>query len=616
MPKGDFLSLWSAIKEYEEAVFMYCVGIADQRYYGFSSKEGELEQDIFPSQQLYWSQRGFAIVNIHKKISNFGFEYDVHVPKFISNFWVEIIHKIELESNGAIEIFLESRLIFADGTEDGIKSGQILIPLKGLEKVNWSDDVDSRCLIYPEATKAREHIANMIRIASHGANVKKTTVIDRLGTHIIEGIPVFNAGDRLIWAENIERKPSVKWNPSQSIQLVIDPNCSEQDAEAGIMRILALSPEVGRLLCAFNILNIFREAFIASTIAPRNILYVHGLTGIKKTTYTNFQSHIYNRDKLLEQPTRLNASIAAAVKLLYEKSDCVLILDDLFPAEDKGIHKQQEKTLLEITRVIGDGIEPARMRGNKVAKAPPRCGVLFTGEYYIGKGSDAARLLPVNMTISIDNDKLSACQREPLILSTFYYYFIQWYITNFDYICNLLKEWFDAYRNIKTGIHDRLQETQFCMEASYKLFLTYRMEKGFISKEDALSEYDSFYQQLYSIVAKQNEHVYQASKIKPNTDYLVLIRLMYHKKILKFVNSIKDFEVKEHDGLIHKGHLYLRSEKMMKKIHTFEPLADFSDVLENLKKHDALKLGKNSNSRQLHGGKGIRFYAIKLAKLQ
>jgi len=54
----------------------------------------------------------------------------------------------------------------------------------------------------------------------------------------------------------------------------------------------------------------------------------------------------------------------------------------------------------------------------------------------------------------------------------------------------------------------------------------------------------------------------------------------------------------------------------MKKIQTIEPQAEFSDVLENLKKHDALKLGKNSNSRQLHGGKGIRFYAIKLAKLQ
>jgi len=143
--------------------------------------EGMLKHDKFPSHQIYWTQRGFAIVSICKdilvrsKVDKLKECLYFHTPKIISNFWVEVINKVELESNGIIEIFLEICLIFADGTEYGIKSEQILIPLKGLEKVNWTDDVDSRCMIYPEATKAREHIANMVRIASHNANVEKTT---------------------------------------------------------------------------------------------------------------------------------------------------------------------------------------------------------------------------------------------------------------------------------------------------------------------------------------------------------------------------------------------------------------------------------------------------------
>jgi hypothetical protein len=54
----------------------------------------------------------------------------------------------------------------------------------------------------------------------------------------------------------------------------------------------------------------------------------------------------------------------------------------------------------------------------------------------------------------------------------------------------------------------------------------------------------------------------------------------------------------------------------MQKIRISEPAADFDDVLKNLKIHQALKPGKDSNSRQIHGGKSnLRFYVVKLAKL-
>jgi len=318
----------------------------------------------------------------------------------------------------------------------------------------------------------------------------------------------------------------------------------------------------------------------------------------------------------------LNASIPAAVKLLYERDDCVTVLDDLFPAKAKELHRFQEKTLLEITRVIGDGIEPARMRGWKVAKKPPRVGVLATGEYYIGIGSDSARHFPLKMTSSIDNEKLTACQQEPLMLSTFYSYYIEWYITNFNKIVDLLRVWKMAYRNTKTEIHDRLQETQFCLEAAYKLFLTYCEDKGFISHDDVVNQYYSFYQQLRPIIREQNVRVNKGvGGIPEKVDYVALISTLLRERRFRLVESIKDFESREHDGLIHKGHLYLRPEKLLTKIRVIEPSAEDYDILKCLKEQGALKSGKNCNSVQLHDSsrrpkRTIRFYAIKLSKLQ
>jgi len=54
--------------------------------------------------------------------------------------------------------------------------------------------------------------------------------------------------------------------------------------------------------------------------------------------------------------------------------------------------------LVDITRIIGDKSGRARMKGNEVMSKKPECGVILTGEYLIGTGSTAARLLPIKFT--------------------------------------------------------------------------------------------------------------------------------------------------------------------------------------------------------------------------
>jgi hypothetical protein len=237
-------------------------------------------------------------------------------------------------------------------------------------------------------------------------------------------------------------------------------------------------------------------------------VFLHGLTGTKKTTLAAFITQIYNRAKGIMSPVRLNASLPAAVAVLYEKADCAVVLDDLFPTDDKERRRQQEDTLIEVIRIIGDGIEPARMRGYTVAKKPPTCGVVFTGEYLIGVGSDAARLLPVEMTPP-DGERLKWFQDRPLLVSTFYHGFIQWFVDNFNEIVNLLKAWRKAYQDVTFGVHDRLQETHFFMNTAYAMLLQYVHDKGLLSDQDAQSLHRSFWRLLTDLVRAQDLRVNQ-----------------------------------------------------------------------------------------------------------
>jgi hypothetical protein len=532
------------------------------------------------------------------------------IRKHLAMFWLEVICKIEIKSGDTITYYIKCRITFLDGDETVTD-----IPLQGIKKMDWTN-IDSRCVLNPDVPKTSEHIANLVHLSAHDAPLEEATIIDRLGTHVIEGKAVFNTGDRLIWPDNLTDKPNVIWKPTPNIRLAIDPKFSEENAVEGMMRVVDLSPESGKVLFSQGLMYIQLEAFVAVGIKLRCIVFLHGFTGNKKTTYSAFHSQLHNRNEPLKSPVRLNASVPAAVNLLYEKSDCVVVLDDLFPAKDNEVRRWQEKTLLEITRVIADGIEPARMRNCRIAKTPPRCGVIFTGEYYTGTGSDAARLLPIEFKTPIDNNEMTACQREPLMLSTFYDYYIKWYIANYDRICALLKEWFVKYRSVKSDVHPRLQEAQFCLETAYKLFLTYCEEKGFITVETALNEYNAFYNHLRTIVAEQNVRVNQGLGGAPRqVDYLQVIRSLYLDRRFCLAESPKDFEVKLHDGITHKEYIYLRQDRLVAKIRTFEPTAEFDDVLKSLKTQYALKTGGDSNSRKIAGSR-LRFYAVRLSMLQ
>jgi hypothetical protein len=529
----------------------------------------------------------------------------------IANFTVADILVVDVMSNG-VKI---PSVNFSIQHINGIKSELFTVAIEKIEKIDWHS-LNHRCVFNPTYRNGKECLSYILRASLPAQSSKIEYHLESIGTHIVDDTAIFFAGNEIINPEIPITLPNIKWTPISDTKLAFDPNCSEGDADAGMQRIIDLSLETGRVIASFNILNIMRKAFMVERVKPRCCLIVYGETGNKKTTYAAFQSQLYNRDVPLLSPPRLNASIAAAVNLLYEKNDCVVVLDDLYPAQDREIHRQQEKTLFEIIRIIGDGIEPARMRGHKIAKAPPQCGVLFTAEYYIGTGSDAARLLPIKMEKPIDNDKMTACQREPLMLSTFYRYFICWYITNFNHICGLLNEWVIKYRSTKTTVHPRLQETQFCLEAAYKLYLTYRLEKGYITRDEMLNQYNGFYQQLRDIVLEQDKRVKNTKGIIPtNTDYLKVIRSIYQEKRFRLVKNVKDFEVKEHDGIVHKVCVYFRQDKLMSKIRTFEPSAEFDDVLKCLISKQAFKKGSDSNSRKLTGSR-LRFYAVPLDKLQ
>lgn len=545
------------------------------------------------------------------------FDMDNHseVLKSICNFCPEVLGVVNVYSNATAEHVphVKLRLRFmGDSVGDNPFSKAFTEPIPMLDEVNWLGK-DTRCRFHPgmNAGRAKRYIADAVRKDLAYVSAERLYRLNRLGGYVIEGEPVFCVGGGLI-------RPPANHNDQADIKadsipynLDVDPNISEGEAIADILELISLFPNAGIILLTHNCLCLMRMLYETVWKSPRFCIFLHGLTGTMKTTVSSFLAQAYNRSKGIQSPPRLNASVAAAVAILYEMDDCVKVLDDLFPTDDSSIRRHQEEILIEITRVVGDGIEPARMRGHKIAKAPPTCGVVFTGEYLLGSGSTAARLLPVEMTPP-DSAKLKEFQDKPLLISTFYYGFVKWIIENYSGVQALLKAWREAYNDVDLGVHARLQETHFFMNTAHAMLLQYCHERGSLSDTDANSMHLSYQNLLTFLIHEQDLRVKQTTNHEPIVvDYLKPIRDAYNSDSFILANSPKQFVSEIHDGLIHNECLCLRGDKL-RELFPSTPLEEIADKLEA---QGALRRSGKYRAIQIYGTKGKRFYAIKLHQL-
>lgn len=528
----------------------------------------------------------------------------------LCNFCPEVVSLVNVYSDSESEPTHHVRLTLNFGGDQ--RSEVLTVPLLGLDETKWLDK-NLRCLFHPEASpgKVNRYVHDRIRSALPSARQETIYCIDRVGLHVVNGVVAYCTGGGLLCPPaSADNMPNIELKP-MPYRLDIDASCSEHEAAAGMLELVSLSPNPGRIILAHMLMNITSHVYKEAWKMPCICIFLYGKTGTKKTTYSAFLTQMYNRAKGITSPLRLNASIAAAVNILKENNDCVVVLDDLFPSESRQIKGQQEETLLEVTRFIADGTLPARMRGNHVSKEPPACGVLFVGEYVIGTGSDAARLLPVEMTPP-NVEKLKRFQDNPLIVSTFYSNYIQWLIDNYVDIRKLLKEWLTAYRLVNLGIHDRLQEAHYFLNTAYALLLQYCFDKDFISKQDAQRLHRDYLTLLTELVQVQDKRVKQGKRNTENEiDYLAQVRAMYLSDNFVIAGTAKQFIEGQHDGVLHNSCLCLRGESLQ----THFPTINLTEITDSLLAQGALKPSKCNRTIQISSLRGKRFYAIPLDKL-
>ncbi|EOS58412.1 hypothetical protein C814_02371 [Anaerotruncus sp. G3(2012)] len=504
------------------------------------------------------------------------------------------------------------RLRFKNGSDT-----ETTVPLSDLNRVDWFK-IDHRCLTNSEYRRARRYIADTIRAGVSNVPVERRYVLDRTGIYHIGDSIIFVAGNRVITQSSAPRTDPDFELGQLPLRLDIDENIDISTAIDRMMRLISLSPEIGPVLAAHTISGIIRAAFKKAGMTPCAVLVIVGKSGMLKSNYVPHLVQLYNRADGIGPTTRFNSTKRFIEDALYEYSECTAVLDDLHTAESRGIKRQNEDTAEEIIRRIADDTGRGRTDGKSLVQRSFRGNAVFIGEYSIGKASTIPRALIANITKPPNGAILDEYQRsQPLLVSTFYHHFIQWYVDHFDEIRDAIDARLTQLRRATASstTHGRLRDTQFYLETSYMVLLEFCKDSGFCSEEDARDTYCSFSTQLHKLVQAQEARFRESVEVKA-IDYLALIRDLYKKGYFRVAKDVQDFKPEKHDGLIYYGCLCLRGKCLEQKLKSIQSNLSLDACVSVLLSRDALKLVESKNTVQINGTGGKRFYAIKLSKLR
>lgn len=531
----------------------------------------------------------------------------------VCNFYPKVLGIVKMISTNGKNEHIRLQLIFKD-----CESSEITLLLSELEHITWSD-YDKRCILSPHYQNANRYIAAVIRSCLNKVGTEVRYKPEKLGVCHLEGETVFIAGDRVIIRSSAEIRETSFDLRQATAKLDIDEKVTKEQAFEGMKNLICLSPEIGRVLVAHAVSGLIRSAFKEVGFTPCAVLVIMGKSGMFKSHYVPLLTQLYNRADEIRADTRFNSTTRFIEDILYEHSECTTVIDDLHSAGSKSIKRANETTAEEIIRRISDDTGRGHKEGNAVVQRKFRGNVVFIGEYSIGQGSTMPRALIASLTQKIDGAVLDQYQRhQPLLVSTFYYYFLCWYVEYFEDICKGIDEKLTKFRKETTNscLHGRLRDTQFYLQTSYMIFLEFCRDSDFISDENALEEYSHFEIQLFRLIQEQQKRYSTDANEMEGMDYIRLIRKLYQRKKFRLADSAESFRPDKHDGLIYYGCLCVRREKLEKRLCKISTDIKIEDVIKALIAKNALRTGAEKRTikiSKLNKNVGaLRFYAIKL----
>ena len=325
------------------------------------------------------------------------------------------------------------------------------------------------------------------------------------GWAVIDGNRVFVHNDGAVGGEGI------KVSLPQQLHGYRFPTDNAVDPVAAMRESIALM-DVANAKISAPLWAAMYLAPLSEFIAPVFTISVEGGSGSYKSSYSAVMLCHYGPkfEENKSMPADWLGTANSLEKLCHHAKDVPLIIDDLRPTPSPSEHKELMAKVNHIVRAVGNRQGRSRLDSNSDFKRTyaPRGVVIMTAERKAMGKSTNSRILTLDVEPGdIDGFKLAVAQRQRHIYGYAMAGFIQWVADNWSDLENDLP---NAVIDIRTkhsvdGQHKRLPNATAVLYVAFETAMTYAIEIGAITEEDAASRLSALETALSGIAETQNE---------------------------------------------------------------------------------------------------------------
>ncbi len=403
-----------------------------------------------------------------------------------------------------------------DGSQKGLMHLIIRVKLY-VHSFNPYKEYEIKDLEVSEACKNFTWLISNTNGAAHFENTKDAiTLLRAYFNQVIESTPQFCTYARVGWLKTPNGNvylhgggaigscsKTLSGDPELTIKIA--PDVSNINAAKVAFDLPYISSDLSQTLPIFLYAHtgILARLFEEAGHKVRFLLFSEGQTNSFKTVKAVLFANLFNRPT--SQPHMSFASTKGGIEINANRySDCVLIVDDLYPANTKAEQNDLYAKLNILARIYGDGVAPQRMnKGYTMSKVNNPTGLcIITGELIEGVASTLSRLLIINSTAScIDKGRLTYHQENSIIISTHYYHFIEWVTKNYESLVNFIHDRYSHYRVMLStnGGFARFTDTYISLIVTAEVLMKYAIDISLYTNsevQDLLDMYSCILQKI------------------------------------------------------------------------------------------------------------------------
>lgn len=309
------------------------------------------------------------------------------------------------------------------------------IRVQEIKKIDWTNDINGKCYL----AKYKGSIIEQI-IQWQLNSMECRPVIDKMGWQFYKGNWIYCLGSDVIGDTSVKvsQRLAQMFDKDQKSEKETD----EKTICKTVIKMLNCCGENGYSTFLTLLYSILRKIFEYAGIEKTFVLYIYGGTASFKTSlaryYSSWGPGIKNKSIL-----SLESTHSAREAELTEFSDCVCVLDDLAPTENKSTERKRDDQIGSIIRTVVNYTERKKRSGNKTVSFAVDASLVVTAEQLLDVESIMNRCwLLSTQKYPLNKKFLDFMKEHPDLVSAFLPFFIDWVIHNRECICNTIQsEW-------------------------------------------------------------------------------------------------------------------------------------------------------------------------------